>query len=86
MAEYHLSRRFLEELSLFQKSVSASDLRRLEEVLAAIVNDPESPGRMPSYYDPASPSYLYRSGNFLIHFRVPSPGAIEFLNLFWPKV
>jgi hypothetical protein len=86
VAEYHFSRRFLEELSLFERSVSAGDLKRLEEVLAAIIDNPDLPGRVPSFYDPTSPSYLYRSGTFLIHFRVPNPGVIEFLNLFWPKV
>jgi len=58
----------------------------LQEVLAAIVDDPNLPGRVPSFYDPTSPSYLYRFGNFLIHFRVPNPGVVEFVNLFWPKV
>lgn len=86
MAEYRFSRHFLEELALFEKSVSPADLRSLEAVLAAIVNNPELPGRVPSFYDPTSPSYLYRSGNFLIHFRTPRPGVIELLNLFWPKV
>ncbi|MGH7809353.1 MAG: hypothetical protein ACREP5_03645, partial [Candidatus Binatia bacterium] len=75
-----------EELSAFEKSVSANDLKSLEEVLAAIVNNPNLPGRVPSFYDPAAPSYLYRSGNFLLHFRVLTTGAVEFLNLFWPKV
>jgi hypothetical protein len=86
VAEYHFARPFLEELSQFERSASASDLRRLEEVLAAIIDTPDLPGRVPSFYDPTSPSYLNRSGNFLIHFRLPNPGVIEFLNLFWPKV
>jgi hypothetical protein len=41
---------------------------------------------MPSFYEPASPSYLYRSENILIHYRVPESGVVEFLNLFWPRV
>jgi hypothetical protein len=86
VADYRFTRRFLEELSVFEKSVSPNDLRTLEEVLAAIVDNPNLPGRVPSFYDPTSPSYLYRTGNFLIHFRVPKRGVVEFLNLFWPKV
>ena len=86
MAEYFFTRHFLEELSVFEKSVSPNDLRMLEEVLAAIVDTPNLPGRVPSFYDPTSPSYLYRSGNLLIHFRVPDSGVVEFLNLFWPRV
>ncbi len=86
MADYVLTRQFLEELALFEKSASARDLKNLEEALAAIVQDPNLPGRVPSFYDPSLPSTLYRSGNLLIHYRTPRPGVVEFLNLFWPKV
>ena len=86
MADYVLTRQFLQELALFEKSGSARDLESLEEALAAIVQDPNLPGRVPSFYDPSLPSYLYRSGNLLIHYRAPRPGVVEFLNLFWPKI
>ena len=86
MAEYLLSQQFLVELSLFEKSVSAHDRRNLEETLAAIVQNPNLPGRVSSFYDPASPSYLYRAGNILIHYRVTDTDQIEFLNLFWPRI
>ena len=86
MADYLLTRQFLEELAAFEKSVSARDLKSLEEALAAIVQNPNLPGRAPSFYDPSSPSYLYRSGNLLIHYRLPNLGVVEFLNLFWPRV
>ena len=86
MADYVLTRQFLQELAVFVKSVSANDLKSLEEVLAAIVQNPNLPGRVPSFYDPSLPSYLYRSGNLVIHYRTPHPGIVEFLNLFWPKV
>jgi len=86
VAEYLFTRRFLEELSAFEKSASANDLKILGEVLVTIVNSPNLPGRVPSFYDPTLPSYLYRSGNILIHFRVPNPEVVEFVNLFWPRV
>ena len=86
MADYVLTRQFLQELALFEKSGSARDLESLEEALAAIVQDPNLPGRVPSFYDPSLPSYLYRSGSLLIHYRQPRPELVEFLNLFWPKV
>jgi hypothetical protein len=76
----------VDELSVFEKSVSARDLEALEQVLAAIAQNPNLPRRMPSFYDPSSPSYLYRSENILIHYRVPESGVVEFLNLFWPRV
>jgi len=86
VADYLLTRQYLEELAVFEKSVSARDFQRLEETMAAIVQNPNLPGRVPSYYDPSTPSYLYRSGNLLIHFRLPNPTVVEFLNLFWPRV
>ena len=86
MADYRLARRFLEELALFEKSASSRDLGNLDDTLAAIVANPNLPGRVPSFYDPTLPSYLYRSGMLLIHYRVNDSNQIEFLNLFWPKV
>jgi hypothetical protein len=86
VADYLFARQFLDELSVFEKSVSARDLETLEQALAAIAQNPNLPRRMPSFYDPSSPSYLYRSENILIHYRVPESGIVEFLNLFWPRV
>ena len=86
MTDYLLSRKFLEELSVFEKSVSAGDLTHLEETLVAIVQNPNLPGRVPSFYDPTSPSYLYRSRTILVHYRVTDRDEIQFLNLFWPRV
>jgi hypothetical protein len=86
VVDYLFTRQFLDELSVFEKSVSARDLETLEQALAAIAQNPNLPRRMPSFYDPSSPSYLYRSENILIHYRVPESGVIEFLNLFWPRV
>jgi len=86
VADYFFTRQFLDELSVFEKSVSARDLETLEQALAAIAQNPNLPRRMPSFYDPASPSYLYRSENILIHYRGPESGILEFLNLFWPRV
>jgi len=60
MADFLLSKRFLDELSLFEKSASPRDLQHLDETLAAIAHDPHLPGRVPSFYDLTSPSYLYR--------------------------
>jgi hypothetical protein len=85
VADYVLTRRFIDDVAVFEKSASTADLKNLDESLAAIVANPKLPGRVPSYYDPSLPSYLYRSGNLIFHFRV-TPLAVEFLNLFWPKV
>jgi hypothetical protein len=84
--DYLLTRQFLAELSVFERSVSARDRKNLDEALAAIVGNPNLTRRVPSFYDPSSPIYLYRSGNLLIHYRLPDTGIVEFLNLFWPRV
>lgn len=86
MADFVFGRRFLEDLARFQKSASARDLEHLENTLAMIAQDPNLPGRMQSYYDPAMPSYLYRSGQLLVHYRLIDYDQVEFLNLFWPRV
>ena len=86
MADFVFTRQFLNELSEFQKSTSEDDLKSLEMTLATTVRDPYLRGRVPSFYDPSFPSYLYRAGNVLIHFRVNQRRSIEFINLFWPKI
>ena len=86
MADYVLTLQFLKELAAFEKSGSARDLKNLDECMAAIVLDPHLPGRVPSFYDPSLPSYLYRSGNMIIQYRTPHPGLVEFLNVFWPRI
>jgi len=86
VADFLLSNNFLRELSLFEKSASPRDLQHLDETLAVIADNPQLPGRVPSFYDPSSPSYLYRSGRILLHYRETDSDEIEFLNLFWPRV
>jgi hypothetical protein len=86
VADCRLARRFLEELALFEKSASSRDLENLDDTLASIVANPALAGRVPSFYDPTLPSYLYRSGTLLIHYRVNDSNEIEFLNLFWSRV
>jgi len=66
----------------WEKSASPRDREALEQVLAATAADPALPGRVPSFYDPQTPSYLYRSGSFLVHYRLTADGKVEFLNLF----
>lgn len=86
MADYLLSKQFLEELSAFEKSVSVRDLANLDQAMAAIVQNPNLPRRIPSFYNPAAPSYLYRAGNILIHYRLTDLDEVEFLNLFWQRI
>ena len=82
MAEFLFSRRFLREVVDWEKGASPRDRDALEQVLAAIAADPALPGRVPSFYNPQEPSYLYRAGSFLVHYRLTADGKVEFLNLF----
>jgi len=86
VAEFILAKRFLDELSLFEKTASSRDLQNLDDALAALARNPQLPRRVPSFYDPASPSFLYRSANIVIHYRETDDDEVEFLNLFWPRV
>ena len=83
MAEFIFSRRFLREVVDWEKSASPRDRDALEQILAAIAADPALPGRVPSFYNPQEPSYLYRAGSFLVHYRLTADDKVEFLNLFY---
>jgi hypothetical protein len=83
VAEFVFSRRFLRDVAGWEKNASPRDQEALAQVLAAIAADPALPGRAPSFYDPQAPSYLYRSGSFLVHYRLTANGKVEFLNLFY---
>ena len=84
MAEFVFARRFLREVANWDKSASPRDREALERVLSRIAADPALPGRVSSFYDPQRPSYLYRAGSLLIHYRVTDAKEVEFLNLFPP--
>lgn len=71
----------LRDLAEWEGNASPSDVALLDETLARIAENPTLTGRFPSFYDPALPSYLYRCGTVLIHYRTRGD-AIEFLNLF----
>lgn len=60
--------------------------RSLEQALASIALNPALAGRIPSYYEPARPSFLFRSGQVLIHYRMADDGRVEFLNLFFHPI
>jgi hypothetical protein len=85
VAEYAFARRFLVDLAEWEGTSSPRDVEALERALAAIAANPALPGRVPSFYDPAMPSYLYRVGPLLIHYRLAPDGRIEFLNLFFRR-
>jgi hypothetical protein len=83
VAEFIFAWRFLSDVREWEQQASPRDREVLERVLAASAGDPALPGRAPSFYDPQSPSYLYRSGSVLVHYRITQDGKVEFLNLFY---
>ena len=83
MANFIFTRRFLQDVTDWEKGVSPRDRDALERLLGAIAADPALPGRTQSYYDPGTPSYLYRAGALLVHYRLTPDGQVEFLNLFY---
>jgi len=85
VAEFAFARRFLRDLAEWEGMSSPRDVESLERALAAVAANPALPGRVPSFYDPALPSYLYRAGSVLIHYRVGPRGRVEFLNLFFKR-
>ncbi|MBI3797206.1 MAG: type II toxin-antitoxin system RelE/ParE family toxin [Deltaproteobacteria bacterium] len=82
MAEFVFSQRFLQDVAEWEQQASTNERAALTQVLAAVAADPVLPGRSPSFYDPVVPSYLYRAGPFLVHYRLNPDGSVEFLNLF----
>ncbi len=82
MPDFRFTRTFLRQLAECEASASERDREVVERAIASIAANPCLAGRIPSYYDPGRPSYLYRAGAALIHFRpLPEGGAI-FLNFF----
>jgi hypothetical protein len=85
VADFLFARRFLQDLAEWEQEASPRDREVLDRALARIAKDPALPGRVPSFYDPARPSYLYRVGRLLIHYRLRRDGAVDFLNLFFRR-
>ena len=85
MADFSFTRIFLQQLAEWEPSASESDREAIDRAIASIAANPALSGRVPSYYDPAQPSYLYRAGSVLIHFRPRADGTVVFLNFFFRR-
>jgi hypothetical protein len=63
--------------------MSPADVAVFDALLAAILNDPQGVRRVQSFYDPAQPSWLTRSGPFVGHYAYHvDTDEVVFLNLF----
>ena len=86
MAEFSFTNSCLAEIMQIEAACSPHEATLLEEALARVAADPALPGRFPSFYDPAVPSFLYRADPFMLHFRINEAETVEFLNVFWRRV
>ncbi|MBM4257504.1 MAG: hypothetical protein FJ147_16610 [Deltaproteobacteria bacterium] len=86
MADFRFAPNCLAEITQIEASCSPREATLLDEALAKITTDPALPGRFPSFYDPAKPSFLYRADPFMIHFCINDDSSVEFLNVFWQQV
>ena len=84
MNEFSFSPRFLQDLAEWEAVAAPREREALDRALAAIVANPALPGRVPSFYDPLAPSYLYRVGRILLHYRAAT-NEVLFLNLFFTR-
>jgi len=63
--------------------MSPADLEIFDALLAAIIRNPQAVQRVQSFYDPQHPSWLCRSGPFVIHYAFDSQAdEVTFINVF----
>jgi len=86
VADFRFTPNCLAEITQIEAACSPHEATLLDEALARVATDPASPGRFPSFYDPAKPSFLYRADPFMIYFRIGEDEVVEFLNVFWRRV
>jgi hypothetical protein len=82
VADFICEPRFLLDVAEWEKRTSPRDKEALVRIMAAIVADPGLPGRVPSFYDPQNPTYLYRGPSFVVHYRLAAGDRVDFINLF----
>lgn len=63
--------------------MSLADIEALNELLIAVIHDPQNRPRVQSFYDPSSPSWLVRSDPFVVHYAFDvDADEVVFLNVF----
>lgn len=63
--------------------MSPADDEILDNLMAAVIGDPQGMQRVQSFYDPQHPSWLVRSDPFVVHFAFDvDADEVVFLNLF----
>jgi len=63
--------------------MSPADSAIVDALLAAVISNPQHVRRVQSFYDPSQPSWLTRSGPFVVHYAYHvDTDEVVFLNLF----
>jgi hypothetical protein len=84
VAESAFTQAFLRRAIEIEKTASRTELELLDGTLADILADPSLPGRFPAFYDPQHPTFLLRTGPFLIEFAVnDETDIVTFVSLFY---
>lgn len=83
MRRYTLTPQFLRDFQALEPDMSPADVTVCDTLLAAVINDPQGVRRVQSFYDPVRPSWLSRSGPFVVHYAYNiDTNEVVFLNIF----
>lgn len=83
MSAYTLTPQFARDFRALEPDMSPADLEIFDALLAAIIRNPQTVQRVQSFYDPQRPSWLSRSGPFVVHYAFDAQaGEVTFINVF----
>lgn len=83
MSSYTLTPQCIRDFQALEPDMSPADMEIFDALLAAIVRTPQTVQRVQSFYDPQRPSWLARSGPFVIYYAFDAQAdEVTFINLF----
>ena len=83
MTRFQVTPQFARDFRALEGSFSPAEQSLVDALLVEAVRQPESPRRIPSFYDPTRSSWLLRSGPFLVHYAIDDEeDQVVLLNLF----
>jgi hypothetical protein len=83
MSSYTLTPQFIRDFQALEPDMSPADVEIFDTLLATIVRSPQPVPRVQSFYDPQKPSWLSRSGPFVIHYAFDAQAdEVTFINVF----
>jgi len=83
LRNYTSNARFLRDFQTLEPGMSPADIEIVDALLAAVIATPQGVRRVQSFYDPAQPGWLTRSGPFVIYYAYHvDTDEVVFLNIF----